>query len=72
MISLPPSNGGGGHSLSTRSMCSELSRFTMRATRPSKISPCTFIWSFDPAHQTEVYEGRKKATSKTSTDNINK
>ena len=45
---LHPSNGGGGKSLKTFSICFELSWPTILATRPSRISPCTFMWSFDP------------------------
>mgnify|MGYP001576524633 CR=1 FL=1 len=46
---LPSSTVGKGKSLRTCSMSFELSWLTMRATRPSKISPCTFMWSIDPA-----------------------
>jgi hypothetical protein len=42
---LPPvkGGGGGGNSLNTFSICMELSQLTIRATKPSSISPCTFM-----------------------------
>lgn len=51
---LLPSIRGGGNSLRTSSIWLELSRLTIRATRPSNISPCTFMWSFDPATNWKV------------------
>ena len=46
--SLPPSAGGGEQSSKTSCKYFELSGLTTRATKPSRISPCTFKWSFVP------------------------
>jgi hypothetical protein len=48
---LPPSNWACEKFLWTSSIWNELSRLTIRATRPSRISPCTITWSFDPTYK---------------------